>query len=212
MRPKVCPNPRMISNGIAAPPEIQVPSEDVSAVAWARSYSIGGYMVGTPRKIVTVRRPMISTALPASNRGSRVGAPPTMTAFRPAVSPKTRNSGRAAHGHVVRVGVEHLGGREAGVAGQLRVREPLGLPVVPEVYKITASSSPASATESAGAIRRQRAQIGCVDLDGPHAGADEAPGTTTPASARCAGTRGRAGVEGTLACIRDAEAGPSGRG
>jgi hypothetical protein len=67
--------------------------------------------------------------------------------------PEDMKQRQAAHGHVVRAGVEHLGGREAGVAGQVRVREPLGLPVVPEVYKITASSSPASATESAGAIR-----------------------------------------------------------
>ena len=56
---------------------------------------MAAYMVGTPSKIVTLSRSMISSALPASNRGSRVSVPPPATAaFSPQVRPKTWNSGR----------------------------------------------------------------------------------------------------------------------
>ena len=90
VHPKVCSNPRMISSGIEAPPEMQTRRDVVSAVAWDRWWSIAAYMVGTPAKMLTVSRLMISRAFPASNLGSRVRQPPVaIMAFRQPVSPKT---------------------------------------------------------------------------------------------------------------------------
>ena len=105
------------------------------------------YIVGTPSKIVTFSRPIISRAAPASNRGSRVRVEPLMTdAFMPQVRPKTWNSGRhpmitspgPAVSSVVVVTSAFVY-RFAWVSSA-----PFGTPVVPDVYRMTASSSSAA--------------------------------------------------------------------
>ena len=111
--------------------------------------------VGTPSKIVTESRSMISSALPGSNLGSSVSVPPAVTvAFSPQVRPKTWNSGRQPI--ITSSGL--LFSRVSAVSRALRARPPwvswapLGVPVVPEVYRMTASSSAAaSAHEASGA-------------------------------------------------------------
>ena len=107
---------------------------------------MAAYIGGTPSKMVTWSRPMISRALPASNLGSRVSVPPpAIVAFSPQVRPKTWNSGRQPM--VTSPGPAFS--MVAAASSALRVRfacvssAPLGVPVVPEVYRITASSSPA---------------------------------------------------------------------
>ena len=149
---------------------MQVRRDEVSALAWDRWCSIAAYIVGTPSKMVTLSRPMISRALPASNRGSSVRLPPAkIVAFRPQVRPKTWNSGRQPM--VTSPGPAFS--RVAAVSSALRVRfawvssAPLGRPVVPEVYRITA-------VVAAGLLRRrgrrgergeQRAHTGLIDLE-----------------------------------------------
>ena len=101
-------------------------------------------MVGTPSKIVTLSRWMISSARAGSNLGSSVSVPAAATvAFSPQVRPKTWNSGRqpmvtspAWFFSSVRAVISALRTRPAWVSSA-----PLGRPVVPEVYRITASSS-----------------------------------------------------------------------
>jgi hypothetical protein len=85
VHPKACSNPRMISSGMDAPPEMQVRRDEVSAVAAERWCSIAAYIVGTPAKMVTVSRPKMSRALPASNLGSSVRQLPAAVT-RPAAS------------------------------------------------------------------------------------------------------------------------------
>ena len=101
-------------------------------------------MVGTPSKIVTASRWMMSSALAPSNLGSSVSVPAAATvAFSPQVSPKTWNSGRQP----ITTSSGLFSSRVRAVSSALRVRPawvssaPFGLPVVPEVYKMTASSS-----------------------------------------------------------------------
>ena len=106
---------------------------------------MAAYMVGTPSKIATASRSMMSSALAGSNLGSSVSVPAEATvAFSPQVRPKTWNSGRqpittssALFFSSVRAVSSALRTRPAWVSSA-----PFGWPVVPEVYKMTASSSP----------------------------------------------------------------------
>ena len=65
----------MTSTGIAAPPETQTSSADVSVRSACGWLSIAAYIVGTPSKTVTRSRSRISSALPASKRGISVRQP-----------------------------------------------------------------------------------------------------------------------------------------
>ena len=95
MQPNFSSKPRMISTGMAAPPETHSRSDAVLAVSAAGWWSMAAYMVGTPSKIVTLSLSMIPSALAGSNLGSSVSVPPAVTvALSPQVRPKTWNSGR----------------------------------------------------------------------------------------------------------------------
>ena len=106
---------------------------------------MAAYMVGTPSKTVTLSRCVMSSALAGSNLGSSVSVAAFATeAFSPQVSPNTWNSGRQPM--TTLSGVPSSSVRAVTVALPVSPSwvssAPLGLPVVPEVYKMTASSSP----------------------------------------------------------------------
>ena len=123
----------MTSTGIAAPPETQTLSDDVSgSPGWL---SIAVYIVGTPSNTVTRSRSMISSARPASKRGSSVSVPPTaIVAFSAQVCPKAWNSGSAPS-----VTVSASRSNSSTAVATLRIRfacvscAPFGEPVVPDV-------------------------------------------------------------------------------
>ena len=95
MQPNFSSNPRRISTGSEAPPEMHTRSVAAFAGSAPGRCSIAAYMVGTPSKIVTASRSMMSSALAGSNLGSSVSVPAAATvAFSPQVRPKTWNSGR----------------------------------------------------------------------------------------------------------------------
>ena len=70
---------RLVSAGIAAPPDTHTFSPDVSAAPASSWWSIAAYIVGTPSNTVTASRWRMASALPASKRGMRVRVPPTET-------------------------------------------------------------------------------------------------------------------------------------
>ena len=145
MQPNFSSNPRRISTGSEAPPEMHTRSDAACAGSASGRCSIAAYMVGTPSKIVTASRWMISSALAPSNLGSSVSVPAAATvAFSPQVRPKTWNSGRQP----ITTSSLLFFSSVCAVSWALRTRPawvssaPFGWPVVPEVYKMTASSSP----------------------------------------------------------------------
>src|SRR5919112_2195347 len=96
MQPNFSSKDRISSAGMAAPPDMQRRSEDQSALSHDSEWSMALYIVGTPWKIVTLSRSMISSALSGSKRGNIVTAAPTLTAlFIVQVWPKEWNSGSA---------------------------------------------------------------------------------------------------------------------
>ena len=126
----------MTSTGIAAPPETQTSSADTSASAARRSCSIAAYIVGTPSKTVTRSRSMISSALPASKRGSSVR--------RPADGDRGVERARLAEGVEERQRAERDGALVEPEQADGRPRRcaagcscvssaPFGVPVVPDV-------------------------------------------------------------------------------
>ncbi len=147
---------------------------------------MAAYMVGTPSKIVTWSRWMISSALAGSNLGSSVSVPPTATvAFSPQVKPNTWNSGRQP----ITTSPELLFSSVRAVRSALRTMlawvswAPLGLPVVPEVYKMTASSeSPRSDRPAAGACPASRSAASGVATVMAWAPASAAPLAASPAA------------------------------
>src|SRR5919106_800572 len=95
-QPNLSSKPRISSTGMAAPPELQVRRQDASTESALSACSIALYMVGTPWKIVTWSRSMISSAVSGSKRGSIVTRAPVRTAqFIVQVWPKEWNSGSA---------------------------------------------------------------------------------------------------------------------
>ena len=87
---------RISSTGIAAPPDMQMRSVEVSVEPARSACSSALYIVGTPWKTVTASRSMISSALSGSKRGSIVTVAPLQTAqFIVQVWPNEWNSGSA---------------------------------------------------------------------------------------------------------------------
>ena len=185
-QPNFSSNPRRISSGSEAPPEMQVRSVAVWAGSPSGACSMAAYMVGTPSKIVTVSRWMISSALAPSNLGSSVSVPPAATvAFSPQVRPKTWNSGRQP---IVTSSVPFCS-RVRVTRSALLVMlawvswAPFGLPVVPEVYKMTASSSPPRPDCSpAGTCPASRPTRSAVSATRTWAPASVAPLAASPAA------------------------------
>ncbi len=141
--PNAFSNPCSTSTGSAAPPETHSRSVDVSG-APAASWSIPTYMVGTPSNTVTLSRSITRSACAALNREISVRqAPDSTAAFSPQVWPKQWNSGR----HPITTSSGPSPSSVVAVTEALRRRlacvssAPLGVPVVPEVYRITAVSS-----------------------------------------------------------------------
>ena len=136
MHPNFSSKARISSAGIAAPPDMHRRSVEVSAVSAESAWSIALYIVGTPWKIVTRSRAMISSAFSGSKRGSIVTVAPLSTLeFIVHVCPNEWNSGSAPR----RTSSLESLARVLPVAAQLRPRfawvssAPFGLPVVPEV-------------------------------------------------------------------------------
>ena len=131
---------------------------------------------------------MISSALAGSNLGSSVSVPAAATvAFSPQVRPNTWNSGR--HPIITSFGCWFFSSvREVRVA--LRTSPswvssaPLGRPVVPEVYRMTASSSPPRPDASSAAVtpssRPARSGVSAAIIWAP---ASAAPLAASPAAA-----------------------------
>ena len=147
---------------------------------------MAAYMVGTPSKIVTASRWMISSALAPSNLGSRVSVPPAATvAFSPQVRPKTWNSGRQP---IITSSVPFCSRVRVTTAALLVTLAwvswaPFGLPVVPEVYKMTAlSSPPRSDCSLAGACPASRPARSAVSATRTWAPASVAPLAASPAA------------------------------
>ena len=145
MQPNFSSKPRRTSTGSAAPPETHTRSVAALAGSPSGRYSMAAYMVGTPSKTVTLSRCVMSSALAGSNLGSSVSVAAFATeAFSPQVSPNTWNSGRQPM--TTLSGVPSSSVRAVTVALPVSPSwvssAPLGLPVVPEVYKMTALSSP----------------------------------------------------------------------
>jgi hypothetical protein len=148
---------------------------------------MAAYMVGTPSKIVTRSRWNMSSALAGSNLGSRVSVLAVATAaFSPQVSPNTWNSGRQPM--ITSSGLFSISVLEVIVA--LRTSPmwvssaPLGRPVVPDVYRITASSSSlrpdTSGATANPASRPWRSGVSAVIICAP---ASAAPLAASPAAA-----------------------------
>ena len=136
MQSKVFSKFFITSAGIAAPPEMQARSEDMSADSASSTCSIPAYIVGTPSKTVTLSRPTTSSALAASKRGMRVRQAPLATAaLSPQVRPKQWNSGRQP----MTTSSSDSSTRVSAVVRALVIMlswvssAPLGWPVVPEV-------------------------------------------------------------------------------
>ena len=126
----------MTSTGIAAPPDMQARSEDTSALSRASQLSIAWYIVGTPWKIVTLSRSMISSALAGSKRGIIDRHAPTATeALRPHVCPKVWNSGSAPSSTSSSVACASVRADSSQFLRRFACDSsaPLGEPVVPDV-------------------------------------------------------------------------------
>jgi hypothetical protein len=136
MQPNVSSNARMISTGIAEPPETHSRRLETSVCPAPSECSMPANIVGTPSKTVTLSRSITCRALAPSNRGMSVSIEPLRTAvLRPQVSPKTWNRGRqpmitssAVFSMSVSAVVRQLPARLAWVSSA-----PLGCPVVPDV-------------------------------------------------------------------------------
>ena len=152
--PNAASNERSSSTGRAAPPLTQIRSELRSYRSRSGWCSSAAYMVGTPSNTVTRQRWMISSAWPGSNRASRASAAPEFTAvFSPQVSPNTWNSGRHPMTTSDGLRLNSVSALSWALVRRLAwlSSAPLGCPVVPEVYRISAvSSSARSATPGAG--------------------------------------------------------------
>ena len=142
---------RISSAGIAAPPDMQSRRVDASAPSAESQCSIALYIVGTPWKTVTRSRSRISSALSGRKRGSIVTVEPVAIAlFIVQVCPNEWKSGSAPSSTSSSVKPASL----PPVALQLRYRfawvssAPFGVPVVPDVYRITAVSSASRTTAS----------------------------------------------------------------
>ena len=126
----------MTSTGSAAPPDTQRRRQETSNRSRSGWLSRAWYIVGTPSKIVTWSRWMISSALPASKRGIMVRQAPTfIAALSPQVWPKEWNSGRAPSrtsrsvpSNSVRTDTSQFLYRLSCVSSA-----PFGVPVVPDV-------------------------------------------------------------------------------
>ena len=139
-------------------------------------------MVGTPANTVTRSRCSTSRALPGSKRGMRVSVAPASTAvFRAHVWPNAWNRGRDPR--MTSSGPSSSSDRVDTAALELRLAwvssAPLGFPVVPEVYRITAvSESPRSTTSvnASAAPRTSAKSLGCTSTS-------SAPASSAPARA-----------------------------
>ena len=137
--------------------------------------------------MVTRSRAMMSSALAGSNRGSKVSVAAEATdTFSPQVSPNTWNSGRqpmitssGPTSNRVREEISALATSPAWVSSA-----PLGRPVVPEVYRMTASSrSPRSEDPGAALISSSRPLRSGVSAAIIWAPASAAPLAASPAAA-----------------------------
>src|SRR5215217_56780 len=136
MQPNFSSNARISSAGIAAPPDMHVRSEEQLASSADEQWSIALYIVGTPWKIVTLSRSMISSAFSGSKRGSIVTVAPTLTAlFMVHVWPNEWNSGSAPRSTSSALISPSFWETPAEFLYRFRwvSSAPFGLPVVPEV-------------------------------------------------------------------------------
>src|SRR3954454_5464241 len=123
---------------------MQTRSEEVSYVSLSGALSIAAYIVGTPSNAVTRSRSMISRALLALKRGINDSVAPAATAaFIAQTCPNAWKSG-SAPSTTERASKPN----RSSATSTFRPRfawvssEPFGLPAVPDVYRITAVSSP----------------------------------------------------------------------
>ena len=126
----------MTSTGIAAPPETQTRSEDVSASSRVGGVEHRGVHRRDALEHVTLSRAMISSALAGSKRGSSVRhAPRATAAFSPQVCPKEWNSGSAPRIDVLLGELEQRRRRTSALRRRLSCvsSAPFGVPVVPDV-------------------------------------------------------------------------------
>ncbi len=150
---------------------MQTLSDAASYRSASGTCSIAEYIVGTPSNTVTRSRSMISSAWVGSKRAiSDSIAPDATAAFIAQVWPNAWNSGSAP-----RTTSSECRPSRSIATCTLRPRlscvssAPFGFPVVPDVYRITAVSSPATSTTSpAGSTEPSRRS--------------NAPGVTTIAS------------------------------
>ena len=135
MQSKASSKFRISSSGIAEPPDMQSRSDEVSKSSRLSECSIALYIVGTPWKIVTLSRSMISSALSGSKRGIWViMAPTAKQAFMLQVWPKEWNSGSAPSAMSSSVVLASPTATSAFFFMFEWVSSaPLGLPVVPDV-------------------------------------------------------------------------------
>src|SRR3954464_979895 len=136
MQPNLSSKERISSAGIAAPPDMQIRSDEQSALSHDAEWSIALYIVGTPWKRVALSRSMISSALSGSKRGSIVTVAPTLTAlFIVQVWPNEWKSGSAPSSTSSLL----ISPSFCDTPAELRYRfawvssAPFGCPVVPEV-------------------------------------------------------------------------------
>ena len=125
----------MSSPGIAEPPEQQILSDEWSRSSRESSLSIALYIVGTPAKIVTWSRSMISSALAGSKRGMNVSvAPESAQVFMQHVWPNEWNSG-SAPSTMSSTSVPNTASIASAFLNMLSwvSSAPLGWPVVPDV-------------------------------------------------------------------------------
>ena len=111
-------------------------SEEQSAASHDFEWSIALYIVGTPWKMVTLSRWMISSALSGSKRGSIVTVAPTMTAlFIVQVWPNEWKSGSAPRSTSSSLSSPSFSDTPAEFLYRFACvsSAPFGLPVVPDV-------------------------------------------------------------------------------
>ena len=141
-------------------------------------------MVGTPSNTVTRSRSITCSAAAGLNLGISVRqAPDTTAAFSPQVCPKLWNSGRQPI-------TTSSGPRSSSVVAVTEAffrmlacvsSAPFGVPVVPEVYRITAvSSSARGATSGAGVQVATSSSVAALMVTA------EAPAFSAPAAASSA--------------------------
>ena len=129
-------NAFITSTGIAEPPETHTRRLSVSASSWPGALSIAWYIVGTPSRIVTSSRAMISSALRGSNRGISVRQAPCATrGVEPARLPEGVEQRQRAEDHVLVVDPDQRarGRRQFSRRLSCVSSAPFGVPVVPDV-------------------------------------------------------------------------------